>query len=260
MGSAAGPEYDIAEEAPREPGYAADEYVAAERLIVREASIDMVVPDTQAALDEIAGLAEELDGYVIDSSLTRYANGVRASISLRVPADSLDVALESIRGLATEVRQETVSGQDVTEEYVDLQSRLRHLEATEQRLLTFLDEAEDTDAALAVYEQLRGVQAEMEQVKGRIQYLEESAAMSSITVSLTPDEMAQPIQVAGWRPQGTLHNAVQTLVRVLQFLVDAVIVIVVLVLPVLAVIAAPIIGIIFAVRAIVRRRRARKGS
>jgi hypothetical protein len=248
------------EEAPAEPGSAAASYSTTERLIIRNASLSLVVPDTQAALEDINHLVDELGGYVVESNLYQYQEGLQASVTLRVPAESLDVALERIRDLATDVRRESISGQDVTEEYVDRQASLRHLEATEARLLEFLEEAEDTEAALAVYEQLREVQAEIERVKGRIQYLEQSAAMATVSLDIVPDELAQPIQVGGWRPQGTLRDAVQSLIRVLQFLVDALIVIVVLVIPVLIAIAVPVVGLFLLVRAIVRRRRARKAN
>jgi hypothetical protein len=262
------------EEAPAEPvfdavekesvvselGSRAGDYAAVERLIIRDAWLSLVVPDTQAALDEIDDMVAELDGYVVQSSLEQYQEGKRASVQLRVPAESLDVALERIRGLATEVRSENISGQDVTEEYVDRKSSLRHLEQTEAKLLEFLDEAEDTEAALDVYAQLRQVQAEIEQVKGRIQFLEQSAAMATIRLEITPDQLAQPIQVGGWHPEGTLRNAFEGLVRVLQFLVDALIVIVVLILPVLIAIAIPVVGVIALMRALLRRRRARKAS
>ncbi len=243
---------------PAAPESAVADYATIERIIIRNASLSLVVPDTEAALDEINGLVDELGGYVVDSSIYQYQEGLRASITLRIPAESLDVALERVRGLATEVRNEHISGQDVTEEYVDLQSSLRHLEATEERLLEFLEEAEDTEAALDVYEHLRQVEAEIEHVKGRIQYLEQSAAMATVNLDITPDELAQPIQVGGWHPQGTLRDALQSLIRVLQFLVDAAIVIVILIIPVLAAIGAPLVGLFYLVRAIVRRRRARR--
>ncbi len=82
--------------------------------------------------------------------------------------------------------------------------------------------------------------------------------MATVSLDIIPDELAQPIQVGGWHPEGTLRNAFESLIRVLQFLVDAIIVIVILVVPVLIVIAAPIVGLFFLVRAVVRRRRARK--
>lgn len=244
--------------APAAPGYGAADYSSVERLIIRNGSLNLVVPDTETALDEINDLVDELGGYVVESNMYQYQERMQASVILRVPAESLDTALERIRDLATEVQRESISGQDVTEEYVDLQSRLRYLEATESRLLEFLEEAEDTEAALAVYEQLQRIQADIEHVKGKIQYLEQSAAMATINLDITPDELAQPIQVGGWHPEGTLRDAFQSLIRMLQFLVDAIIVIVVLIIPVLITIAIPFVGLVFLVRAIVRWRRARK--
>ncbi len=248
-------------EAPSEPsgeGARSGNYADVERLIIRNAALDLVVPDTEEAVDEISDLVDELDGYIVESNTYKYDEGLRAHLSLRVPAESLDSALEQIRDLATDVRRENISGQDVTEEYVDLQSNLRHLEATEDRLLDFLAEAEDTEAALEVYDRLQNIQAEIEQVKGRMQYLKQSAAMATITLDIIPDALAQPIQVGGWHPEGTLRDAFESLIKVLQFLVDALIVIVVLIAPVLLIIAAPIVGLFFLVRAIVRRRKARK--
>jgi hypothetical protein len=249
----------VAEE-PAAPASGAAAYAAVERLIIRNASLSLVVPDTEEAVGEINALVDELGGFVVESNVYQYQEGLQASMTLRIPAESLDAALDRIRGLATEVRRENISGQDVTDEYVDLTSRLRHLEATEARLLEFLEEAEDTEAALAVYAQLREVQGEIEQVKGRTQYLEQSAALATVSLDIIPDELAQPIEVGGWRPQGTLRNAVQSLVRALQFLVDAGIVIVVLIIPILIAIALPVAGLFFLVRAIVRRRRARKAE
>jgi len=248
----------VEEAASEDSGARAADYAGIERLIVRNASLSLVVPDTQAALDEINSLVDKLEGYIVQSNVYQYQEGLQASVTFRIPADSLDQALTRIRDLASEVRSENVSGDDMTDEYVDLQSRLRHLQATEQRLLEFLEEAEDTEAALAVYDQLRQVQGEMEQVKGRMQYLEQSAAMATVSLEIVPDALAQPIQVGGWHPEGTLRNAIQSLIRVLQFLVNAAIVIVILIVPTVALIAAPFVGLFFLIRAIVRRRRARR--
>jgi hypothetical protein len=226
-----------------------------DRLMVRNGSLEIVVADTQQALDAIIALADDLEGFVLSSELSQYQEGLRAHIQVRIPAGSFEDGLQRIRDLATEVRRESTSASDVTEEYVDLQSNLRNREATQARLLEYLEDAEDTEAALAVDEHLRIIEAEIEQLKGRIQYLEQSAAMATIRVDITPDELAQPIEVGGWRPEGTLRDAFEALVRVLQFLVDALIVLVVLVIPALAAIAAPIAAVVYVVRGIVRRRR-----
>jgi len=251
-------EEEVVEKSLSESSGAAADYASIERLIVRNASLDLVVADTETALEQINALVDELGGYIVSSNVYQYQEGLQASVTFRIPAESLDVALARIRSLATEVRSENISGQDVTKDYVNLNSRLRHLEATEARLTEFLEDAEDTEAALAVYEKLSEVEAEIERVKGEMQYLEESVAMSSVSLSITPDELAQPIQVGGWHPEGTLRNALQSLIRVFQFLVDALIVIVVLVIPAVIAVAVPFAVVFFVVRAVVRRRRARK--
>ena len=241
-------------------GGRSNDSAAMERLIIRNANLDIVVRDTETTVDEVTALAEELGGYVIESTVSEYQEGKQAYLRLRIPAEDLDRALDRIRDLSMEVRRENVSGQDVTDEYVDLQSRLRHLEATEERLLDFMDEAEDTEAALEVYDRLQSIQAEIEQTRGRMQYLEESAAMATITLNVTPSELAQPIEIGGWRPQGTLRDAFESLIRVFQFLVDALIVLVVLIVPVLAILAIPVVGLVLLARWFLRRRRRRKAQ
>lgn len=247
-----------AEDRETASGGRAGSQAAVERLIIRNANLDIVVRDTEDAVEEIDALAEEMGGYVIESNISEYREGKQAYLRVRVPAERLDQALDRIRELSMEMRRESVSGEDVTDEYVDLQSRMRHLEATEERLLTFMEEAEDTEAALEVYDRLQNVQAQIEQTKGRMQYLEESAAMATITLNITPSELAQPIEVGGWRPQGTLRDAFESLIRVFQFLVDALIVIIVLIVPVVAAIALPLVGLFLLIRWLVRRRRRAK--
>jgi hypothetical protein len=226
-----------------------------EHLIIRNASLDLVVQDTEAAIGQITELVSELGGFVVSSQMTTFDEGLQASLTVRVPADSLDSALKQMRALAKEVRRQTTSSQDATEEYTDLQAQLRHLEATEARLLTFLDKAEDTEATLAVYGELRQVQSEIERIKGRMQFLEQSSALSTINIELIPDALARPISVAGWRPQGTLRRAFDALLRTLQFLADALIWAVVYILPVfLLVFGLPLLVLIW----LVRRRRQRQ--
>lgn len=226
-----------------------------ERMVVRTASLDLVVPDTEKALDDVQAMARELGGYVVSIEAYQYQEGRRATVTLRIPAENLDTALDRMRAMATTVRRESVSGQDVTDQYVDLRSRLRHLEAKEKQLLEFLDRAEDTEAVLAVYEHLSATQAEIEQVKGRMQYLENQAALATVTVSLTPDVMAQPLETGGWNLPLTVRSAVETLLNVLEFFVKTLIYIVIVVLPALILVALPIFGIFLLVRWLVRRRR-----
>ena len=232
-------------------------FALTEPLIIRNADLELVVQDTEQAVEQINGLASELGGFVVSSQMNRFDKGVRANLTARVPVELLDTALARLCALALEVRYLSTSSHDVTEEYTDLQAQLRHLEATESQLLTFLKEAEDTEATLAVYRELQQVQSEIERTKGRMQFLGDASALSTIKIDLIPDALAQPISLAGWRPQGTLRRAVEVLIRTLQFLVDALIWVIVFILPVVfLVFGLPAIVFLW----LVRRWRQRRGS
>jgi hypothetical protein len=232
-----------------------------QRMVIYNGALDLVVKDTVATQEEIGALADELEGFVLSSESYRYDEGLlRVELTLLIPAASFNTAMARLRDLALEVTHERVSSEDVTQEYVDLESRLRALEAKAERLEEFLDEAEDTEAVLKIYQELSATQEEIEHVKGRMRYLERSAAMATIDISLTPDEMAQPIEVAGWHPQGTAKRALQMLINAYQFLVDALIWIVILVIPVLLGIGFLVFLFVKLIQALFSRRKKKQAA
>lgn len=231
------------------------EQVMQERLIIRTADMSVVVSDTDEALASIAAMAEENGGWVVNSGVYQAGEGLKTgNITIRVPAEGFQSALDAITLLSVEVTSLSTSGQDVTEEFVDLSARLDNLEATAARVRGFLDETRNVEEALAVNQELSRLEGEIEVIKGRMQYLSQSAAFSTISVNLTPDALSQPIQVAGWRPQGVARDALETLVDALQGLANVVIWLVIFVLPILLLIGIPVWLI---VRAIRKRRTAR---
>jgi len=252
--------------APSEPGVAeapvlVSNVAAVERVVIQTATLSVVVPDPAASVDEIARMADEMGGYVVSSDVSQTiftdvgVTANRGSIQVRVPAERLQEALERIQSGVTEVRNKNVIGQDVTQEFTDLQSSLRNLEAAEEQLLEIMGSATDTEDVLRVFENLRQVRQEIEITTGRIQYLSESAALSSISVELIPDAAAQPLQIGGWRPEGTAREAFTALIRALRFLGEAAIWTGICVLPVTLILGVPTY---FAGRTILRRRRAAK--
>jgi hypothetical protein len=215
-----------------------------ERIILRTATLRIVVTDTQEALSEIVGLAEEYGGWVVGSNISRVntpsgEEAVRGSITVRVLAERLDEALEQIKSNAISIESEAVSGQDVTQQYVDLTSRLNNMQAAETQLQSILEDARRTEDVLSVYNELVRVRGEIETLQGQIQYYSESAAFSSISVELVPEALEIPIQIAGWSPEGTVRGAFLALLNVLRFLVDVAITLVVLVLPVVVLFGVP---------------------
>jgi len=155
------------------------------------------------------------------------------------------------------VERKNVSGQDVTSEYTDLESRLRNLEAAEEALVTLMEEARDPQDVLDIFGELTYYRGEIELVKGRMKYLEESTSLSAISVEIVAKASLQPITIAGWEPKGTMKTAFEALINTGQVLADAVIWFGIFCLPFLIPLG---IGVYFLVRIIRKRRKAKKAQ
>jgi hypothetical protein len=233
----------------------------AQRLVITNASLSIVVPDPGSTMDFITTLAKNMQGFVVSSNLykTTGDNGVElpaANITVRVPADKLNDAIAQIKAQvknpATDIRSENVLGQDVTKEYTDLQSQLTNLQQAEKQLQNIMDSATKTDDVLNVFNQLTQIRSQIEVLQGQIKYYEESAALSAITVDIVAQASIQQLTIGGWQPVGVARNAIQALINGLQLLATAGIWGVLFCLPIFIVIGVPL----YLVWLIVRRRRA----
>ncbi len=219
------------------------EAVAADsRIVIKNANLSIVVPDPSASMDVIAAMAESMGGFVVNSNAykTQMDNGrevPQASITVRVPVERLNEAIskikEQVENPEKDILSDQISGDDVTQNYTDLQSRLRNLQNAESKLQEIMGSAKDTQDVLNTFNQLVAVQEQIEVLKGQIQYYDQAAALSAISVSLLAKESVQPLTIGGWEPQGTARNAVQTLVDTLKFLGNAIIWIALWVVPTL---------------------------
>ncbi len=251
--------------APAGDVYGDEESEGLPRMIVYRGSLDLIVADPMETQDEITALVEGLGGYILSSESYIYRDDMRrVEMTLKVPADRFNEAMSILRKLAVDVRHDTVSTEDVTQEYVDLESRLRALEVKAERLEELMAQAEDTEAVLSVYRELSSTEQEIEQVKGRMRYLERMSAMSTISVTLTPDEAARPVELPGWSPGATVRRAVEALVGIFQFLVDTLIWVLIVIVPTLAVIGLAIFAFIrvtaWLFRLSLRRRPPKSGK
>lgn len=231
--------------------------LATERMIIWSADISLTVEDTGEAMSEVQTIGRSLGGYTLGSESWLSDDQLHARLTIRVPADRFEQAMSQLRDLGTRVTRESSQSEDVSDQYVDLDSRLRHLEAKESQLIEFLERAEDTEALLAVYDHLSQTQGEIEQVKGRMAYLENLAAMATIGVELDPEESGRPLVDEGWKPGHTLRSAARTLVSTLERLGDLLIWLAVYLLPILLLLALPLVALIWLVR---RRRRGRRNG
>jgi hypothetical protein len=180
--------------------------VTEDRMIVRTGDMSLVVEDVTQARDDITRLADRLDGYVVSSWISGEKDEMRGSISIRIPDERFEQALAELRELAVRVKSENTQSQDVTEEYTDLQARLNNAEATEKQYLALLEKATDVQDILSIYDSLSRVRQEIEQIKGQMQYLERTAAMSLISVRLEPEATAV------WNAMAVLKSALRGIV------------------------------------------------
>ncbi len=232
------------------------------RMVIKNASLSIVVEDPAITMEMIGTLAERLGGYVVSSNLYRVQmdSGLeipQASITIRVPAETLDQALGEIKSGAGEVLSENVAGQDVTQEYTDLESRLRNLERAEEQLAEILDASYETDEVLNVYNRLVQIREQIEVIKGQMKYYEQSAALSSISVVIQANEAVQPLKIGNWQPVGVAKKAIQALINTLKVIANTLIWIGLYILPVALVLFFPARWIWKGIKKLNQRRKER---
>jgi hypothetical protein len=255
------PSSDAAKSAGQNPSSAG----SAARLVVRTAELSIVVKDVAARVTAIQDMASAMGGFVVSANLyqTTASDGSpvpQAQIVVRVPQEKLDDALKQIKQDTVDIQSETQSGQDVTDQYVDLQSRLTAKQAADQQLNKILQNATKTQDVLDVYSQIQQVESDIEVLKGQIKYTEQSAALSAITVNIIAEETVKPIQVGGWKPQGVARDAIQSLIYFWQGFVNFMIRFLLYTLPVLITIAIPLYLIFLVGRWVVRKTRKPKAQ
>jgi vacuolar-type H+-ATPase subunit I/STV1 len=182
--------------------------------------MSILVDDISATLDSISAVAGGVGGFVVSTQFSGEEDSRLGFVTVRVPADQLDSVLDQIRDMAVRVLTEHSSSQDVTEEYVDLDARVRNLERAEQQFLGILERAETIEDTLNVQRELTSIQGQLEQLKGRMQYLERTSATSLISVELRPASSPQALVEPGWRPLETAKETVRGLSGFGQGLAD----------------------------------------
>ena len=163
------------------------EFPIIDRMIVRTGNMNLKVSDVAETMDRIKSITQSLGGYVVYSDWQGGERENHANISIRVPTAEYDAATVSFRDLAIEVLHESTEATDVTEEYSDLDAQLRNLEATEERYLELLDEAETVEDMLKVEEKLSETRGRIESIQGRMKYLEQTSATSLIRIYLVEE-------------------------------------------------------------------------
>ena len=192
---------------------------AKERLVIKESTLSLLVKNVIEAQKEISQKAQELGGYLVQSNVSHPQETEATSgwITVRVPQEKLEEALNYFRGLAVKVVSETISGRDVTDEYVDIDARLATLLKTKAKFEEILAKAQNVQEILEVRRELINLQQQVDNLKGRQNYLEKNAQVSRVTIYLATDELALPyVPAETWRPQVIFKQAVRSLISTLR--------------------------------------------
>jgi hypothetical protein len=171
---------------------------AMDRKIIRNGELALETDSPTDGLRRITAIAESLGGFVVTSEFKQTSSNQSSAnqnvtIVARVPSTQFSAALEHIRSVGSHVIQEKVSGQDVSEEYLDLEARIRTKKALEAQFLEIMKQAHKVSDALEVQSQIAEVRTEIERYEGRRRFLENQSALSTITITL---QMPAPLVAA----------------------------------------------------------------
>lgn len=151
--------------------------------MIRRADATLRVADTEQAVAAVRDLIRRLDGFVSEQQLSRSDDRPWARLAVRVPAPRLDQAMESLRSLG-EIDAERVTAEDVTEQYVDLDARIRNMESLEQRMRELLGQARTVEDAIRVEQELNKVRSELDSLQGRMRLLRNRVELATIELNV----------------------------------------------------------------------------
>lgn len=183
-----------------------------DRLVIKNASLALVVDNSEKKAGDVREIVQRLGGYVESSDMYGLEKERRIEIKIRIPSTEFDLALREIKDLATQVSREQVDVQDVGEEYVDLEARLNNLRTSESRFLQILEEADTVEEILSVEREIGRVRGEIERAEGRMKYLERRVAMSTVSVSLISESEIEILGIT-WSPLREVKLAYNRLVE-----------------------------------------------
>ena len=168
---------------------------AADRKIVRNADLTLDVPSTTETQHRITSIAESHGGFVVTSEAKQRENidpskrAIDIRLVVRIPSERFGATLDEIKKLASNLPAENVTGQDVTEDFIDLEARIKTQKALEVQFLEIMKQAREVADALEVQRQIADVRTEIEKLEGRKRFLENRSSLSTITVNIQSAKM-----------------------------------------------------------------------
>lgn len=164
-----------------------------QRKIIHKANISANVKELTVAQEKITEKVSKYNGYIVESNNFQESDSrSHGRMVVRVPEEHFETFLSEAEGQVTKVLERNITGEDVTEQYVDLESRLKSKRAVEARLLVFMESAEKTEDLLKISADLAKVQEEIEVIVGKIKYLDNQTSFSTIELNFYEDRVIVP--------------------------------------------------------------------
>jgi hypothetical protein len=203
-----------------------------DKKVIKNGDLSLKVYKVDGAVTDIAKIAKDNGGEIFSSNFYQNTTNIKSgSLTVKVPVNNFEKSYDAIKKVASLVMRESTSGQDVTEQYTDLQSRLKNKQAEEQSYLRILDQAQKIDDILAVTRQLSQVRGEIEVMQGRIRLMDSQTDMATITVSLSEDPQISLADT--WRPWQIVKNSINSLIKDIQSFVTFLLVLIIRIIPVI---------------------------
>ncbi len=216
--------------------------------VQKNGSINLLVEGIDAAVNDLKAVNGMFGGVITNIYDNGRGNDRNVSITVKVPVGKFELFYEELRKIDGEVTYANVSTTDVTEEYIDITSRLANLKSTEAQLVKVLERAETVTDILAVQRELNTVRGDIESYEQRKRYFDSQTDYSFISVSFSVDKTGLNVTEDEWKPWGEVKAAVKSLIEVLKGFVNMVIWIVIF---------SPIVLIpFFVVKYLVKRKKA----
>ncbi len=192
-----------------------------EKKIIKSGNLTLKVEETEKAIEEVASIVKNHQGQIFSSNISEAVKNQKSGyLVVKVPFLEFESSLEDIKKIATQVVNENTSGQDVSEQYVDLAAQLKNKQAEEESFLKILEQSGEIADVLAVTKELSRVRGEIERLQGKIRYLDSRTDLATITIYLSEDVQIISDQ---WRPLQVLKQSVDGLIERLQNLADGLI-------------------------------------
>jgi len=188
-----------------------------ERLVIQESNVSLLVKNVTEIRNKIVNYTQTNGGYMVSSNISNPQDAPTATVIIRIPSEKLEGALDHFRSLSVKVVSENLLGRDVTDQYIDIDTRIAQIQRTKTRLESILDQATEISDITNLTQQILSYQNQIDSYKGQQDALQKNAQLAKLTIYLSTDEIALPYAPSEtFRPAVIFKLAVRSLVKSLR--------------------------------------------